>query len=116
MAEARGIEVFGRGATVVETRAAPARGPALGVLALVVGLLVAAATACGVVSALGGASEVARWWALGAIGGSILAVLLGVAALATGRGVGAGLAGLLIGTLANPWVLTRLLEAAAALA
>jgi len=35
--------------------------------------------------------------------------------MVTGRGTATGFAGLLVSLLANPWILTRLLEAAASL-
>jgi len=116
MAEARGIEVFGRGATVVETGVEPVRrGPWLGILSILLGVLVASATALGVLSMAGGDAEGARWWAYAAIGGGILGAVCGVTAMVTRRGTATGFAGLLVSLLANPWILTRLLEAAASL-
>lgn len=118
MAEARGIEVFGRGATIVETgfvktgvvESRP-RVPWLGVLAIGLGLLAAVATGLGVGSAAGGAADGARWWAYAAIGCGILGVIAGVAAVATRRGRAAGVAGIALSLIANPWILTRLLDA-----
>jgi len=122
MAEARGIEVFGRGATIVETgfvktgivESGP-RVPWLGVLAIGLGLLAAVATGLGVGSAAGGAADGAadgaRWWAYAAIGCGILGVIAGVAAVATRRGRAAGVAGIALSLIANPWILTRLLDA-----
>ena len=122
MAEARGIEVFGRGATIVETgfvktgvvESRP-RVPWLGVLAIGFGLLAAVATGLGVGSAAGGAADGAadgaRWWAYAAIGCGILGVIAGVAAVATRRGRAAGVAGIALSLIANPWILTRLLDA-----
>lgn len=116
MAESRGIEIFGRGATYVDTGVeAPRRGPWLGLLALLLGLAAAAATAFGVVSVADGAAEAARWWAYAGIGAGILGAVVGFLAVAMGRGVGAGLGGMTIAIVGNPWVLTRILEAAAPL-
>ena len=113
MAETRGIEVFGRGANIVDTSVdAQRRGPALGILSLLLGALAAVATAMGVISASEGAVEAARWWAYGGIGSGILAAAIGFVAVVMGRGVGAGLLGMLLGVVGNPWVLTRILEAA----
>jgi hypothetical protein len=116
MAESRGIEIFGRGATIVETGVdVPRRGPWPGVLALLLGVGAAACTAMGVVSAADDAVELARWLAYAGIAASILGAGIGFLAVATGRGVTAGLWGMVIAVVGNPWVLTRILEAAAAL-
>lgn len=107
--QSRGIEVFGRGATVVERRAERPRTRltgALGVLAALVSavLLVLAilAVADGQATALG--------LAVAAVTVSVLAVILGLAALVGNRGRVLGLAAILLGLLSNPWVLTRVLE------
>lgn len=116
MAETRGIEVFGRSATIVDTSIEERpRGPWLGLFALVLGLGAAAATAVGVVTAADGAVETARWLAYAGIAASILAVGIGFVAVAMGRGVSAGLWAMAVAVVGNPWVLTRILEAAAPL-
>ena len=105
---ARGIEVFGRNATVVEfgaTDRSP-RTPALGAGAVLIAIAAIAALVAAVIER----GELFAWIALGA---SAAAVLLGVAALVTGRGRLAGFCAVLLGALANPWVLSRLLEWAA---
>ena len=108
--EARGIEVFGRGATVVEFGPADRtpRTPALGAGALLVAVGAAVALAAAVIER----TDLFAWIALVA---SALAVIGGAAALVTGRGRMPGFVALVIGALSNPWLLTRLLEWAAAL-
>jgi hypothetical protein len=112
--EARGIEVFGRGATVVEhgTRDPAVRTPALGAAAALLAVMAAAALIGAIVERSRGSSvvEVLTWIALGA---SALAVLAGLVAMLTGRGRLLGFVGAVLGALANPWLLTRLLEWAA---
>lgn len=113
---ARGIEVFGRNATVVEygpAERAP-RTPALGAGAVLVAIAAVAALAGAVIERSRGSGlvELLTWIALGA---SALAVVGGLAALLTGRGRMSGLVAVLIGGLANPWLLTQLLSWAAGL-
>jgi len=116
MAETRGIEVFGRSATIVDTSIeVRAYGPWLGVLALLLGVAAAGATAAGVVTAADGAVDTARWIAVAGIAASILATGLGFVAVVMGRGVSPGLWAMVLGVVGNPWVLTRILEAAAPL-
>ena len=105
---ARGIEVFGRNATVVEFGPAERgpRTPALGAGAL----LLAVAAVAALVAAVIERGELFAWIALGV---SAAAVLLGLAALLTGRGRLTGFAAVIIGAFASPWVLTGLLEWAA---
>lgn len=108
--EARGIEVFGRGATVVEFGPADRtpRTPALGAGALLIALAAVAALAAAVIER----TDLFAWIALIA---SAVAVLAGAVALLTGRGRMPGFAAIVIGALSNPWLLSRLLEWAAAL-
>ena len=112
--EARGIEVFGRGATVVEygPRDRTPRTPALGAAAVLVAIIAIAALAGAIVERARDSQfvEVLTWIALGA---SVLAVLAGLAALLTGRGRLAGCAAVVLGALANPWVLSQVLAWAA---
>lgn len=115
MAETQGIEIFGRSATVVDTSAEPRRGPWLGLLSVLLGLLAATATGFGVVSAAGGALDRAEWFAVVGIGCGILGVIIGFVAVAGSRGVGAGLWGMVLSLAGNPWLLTRLLEWAGSL-
>jgi hypothetical protein len=113
MAGARGIEVFGRGATVVEPRPRR-RTAALGIGSVLLAVVAIAA----VVGALAertdrtGLAPALTWVALAV---SAAAVLAGAVAVITGRGRRLGLLGGVLGALANPWLLSRLLEAAAAL-
>lgn len=106
--EARGIEVFGRGATVVEygPRDRTPRTPALGAGAVLVAVMAVAALA----GALIERSALFTWVALGA---SAVAVLAGLAAVLTGRGRIPGLVAAVVGALANPWVLSAVLAWAA---
>jgi hypothetical protein len=112
--EARGIEVFGRGATVVEygPRDRTPRTPALGAGAVLVAIIALAALVGAIVERARGSAfvEVLTWIALGA---SALAVFGGLAAMLTGRGRLAGCVAVVVGALANPWVLSRVLEWAA---
>jgi hypothetical protein len=101
--EARGIEVFGRGATVVEVGPAAARTPALGGAAVLVAILAAAALVGAVIER----SDLFTWIALGA---SAVAVLCGFLALLSGRGRLAGLLAMLLGAIANPWLLSLALH------
>jgi hypothetical protein len=113
--ESAGIEVFGRGSTTVENsvRTGP-RTPALGVGSVLLAVLAAAAFAAAVIERARGSDfvEVFTWIALA---GSALAVLAGIVALLTGRGRLTGFLGVLLGLVANPWVLGLVLEYAAGL-
>jgi hypothetical protein len=113
---ARGIEVFGRNATVVEFGPADRtqRTPALGAGAVLVAVAGMAAFAAAVIERSRGSGlvELLTWIALGA---SAIAVLGGLVALLTGRGRTLGFAAVVLGALSNPWVLTQLLQWAAAL-
>jgi uncharacterized membrane protein YfcA len=114
--EARGIEVFGRGATVVEfgPRDRTPRTPALGAAAVLLAVMAAAALIAAIVERSRGSDfvDLLAWIALGA---SALAVLGGLAAVVTGRGRLPGFVAVVLGALANPWALTRMLEWAATL-
>lgn len=110
---APGIEVFGRRATVIEQPIAdePQQRTAwLGAGALAIALLTAVLTGLGVGAAAAGDEGAAQWLAVGAIGASILSVLIGLAALVTGRGRLVGSLAVLLGLAANPWLLLRVLE------
>ena len=111
---ARGIEVFGRGATVVEygVRSRAPRTPALGAGAVLVAVAAIAALAAAVIERSRGSGlvELLTWIALAA---SAIAVLVGLVALLTGRGRLAGFAAVVLGALANPWLLSLLLAWAA---
>ena len=102
--ETRGIEVFGRGATVVEVgpRERVPRTPALGAAAILVAVIALAALAAAVVER----SELFTWIALVA---SVVAAAGGLVALLSGRGRLAGLIAIVLGVLANPWSLSQLL-------
>ena len=103
-AMARGIEVFGRGATVVEygPRDRSPRTPALGAGAVLVAIMAVAALAAALIER----SALFTWIALGASGAAVLA---GLVAVVTGRGRIPGLVAMLAGALANPWVLSIVL-------
>lgn len=105
---ARGIEVFGRNATVVEfgPRDRTPRTPALGAGAVLLAVMAVAALAAALIER----SAVFTWIALGA---SAVPVLAGLAALVTGRGRIPGLIAVAVGALANPWVLSIVLDWAA---
>jgi hypothetical protein len=113
---ARGIEVFGRNATVVEVGSAErsARTPALGGGALLIAVGAVAALVVAIVERSQGSDlvELFTWVALVA---SAAAVLAGLFALLTGRGRLAGLIAIVLGGLSNPWLLTQLLQWAATL-
>ena len=113
---ARGIEVFGRGATVVEYGPAERaqRPRALGAVAVLIALAAVVALVVAIVQRSRGTDlvEAFTWIALIA---STLAVLAGLGAVLTGRGRIPGLVAVVIGALANPWLLTQLLNWAAAL-
>ena len=113
---ARGIEVFGRGATVVEygARDRTPRTPALGAGAVLLAVMAVAALTAAVVERSRGSDfvELLTWIALGA---SAVAVLGGLVALVTGRGRTLGFVAITLGALSNPWVLTQLLQWAAGL-
>jgi hypothetical protein len=105
--QARGIEVFGRSATVVEPTVRE-RTPALGAGSLLVSLAAVGA----LVGAILERTELFTWIALVT---SAIAVLGGLVALLSGRGRVLGFAAAIVGALANPWLLTQLLLWAATL-
>jgi hypothetical protein len=111
---ARGIEVFGRNATVVEFGPADRarHTPALGGGAALIAVAAAVALIAAVVERSRGSDlvDLLTWIALGA---SAAAVLMGLFALVTGRGRIPGLIAVVVGALANPWLLTQLLTWAA---
>ena len=114
--EPAGIEIFGRRATVVDTspRARAPRTAALGAGSVLVAIVAAAAFAAAVIERARGTDlvELFIWIAMVA---SVVAVAMGIAAAVTGRGRFAGFLGALLGLVANPWLLGRVLELAAGL-
>ena len=114
--ESAGIEVFGRGATTIDTssRARTPRTPALGAASILLAMIAASAFAAAVLERAR-ASELVATFVWIAIGVSAVAVLAGVVALVTSRGRLAGFLGVLLGLAGNPWVIDRLLEYAASL-
>ena len=109
--ETQGIEIFGRGATVVTVDDAPRPRTALaGLLALALAIAAAVTLALGVQARASEDLSAAFGLALAALVCSILAVLGGLFALVTNRGRTAGLFAVALGLVANPWVLTRVLE------
>lgn len=81
------------------------RGPALGIAAMGMGVLTAAALVTGIVMASAGGWAVATIVAYVTIGLSVLAVALGVTALILGRGRSAATIAVVLGVVANPLVL-----------
>ena len=114
--ESAGIEIFGRRATIVDTspRGFVPRTPALGAGSVLVAIIAAAAFVAAVIERARGTDlvELFIWIAMGT---SIVAVAMGVAAVITGRGRLPGFLGALLGLVANPWLLSRVLEYAASL-
>jgi uncharacterized membrane protein len=117
MSEFRGIEVFGRQSRRRAVEPTPRRRPRwlLGVLALAAALFTAAATTTGILLAMHNRFEASILLAYLATGVSVVAVLCGAAALVTGRGRGWGAVAIVIGVLASPPLLTRLLAWASGL-
>ena len=104
--EPRGIEIFGRDASTIDTssRANVPRSPALGAASIVLAVLATVAFAGAVIERSFGETA-ANVFTLIARGASVVAVLAGVAALLTGRGRLAGFVGIVLGAASNSWVL-----------
>jgi hypothetical protein len=83
----------------------------LGILSLVFAVLTAVAQVVAIVVASDGDLGLGTLLGYGAIGLSVVAVGLGVAVLVRGPGRRWAVAGILLGILANPWVLLWLLTA-----
>ena len=105
--------------TVAESLAAPppvepvvrhARPRWPGILAFAFALLAVAGVAAGIVLATSDLFLAATYTAWGAIGASALAVLLGLIAVIGRLGRGLGTAGLVLGVVANPYLLTIALD------
>ena len=84
------------------------RTPALGAGAVLIAVMAVAALVAAIVER----SALFTWIALAA---SAAAVLAGLFALVTGRGRIPGFIAVVVGAVANPWVLTQLLQWAAGL-
>jgi hypothetical protein len=82
-----------------------------GVASFVLGVLTIAGLVAGIALAASRAYEPATWVAYAAVGTSVAAVVLAIVALIGGLGRGWAVAGGVTGILANPLVLTPLLEA-----
>ncbi len=91
----------------VATRARP-RWP--GVLSFVLALLVVAGLAAGIILATSDLFLAATYVAWATIAASVLAVVLGLVAVIGKLGRGFGAAGLVLGVLANPYLLTIALD------
>jgi hypothetical protein len=107
--EYRGIEVFGR---APRRRADPprrTRRSRLGIVAVLAGLITVVGTVVGIASAMAGRYESGILLAYLSTATSSVAVLGGAAAVVTGRGRGWGALAILLGILASPPILTRLL-------
>ena len=110
---ARGIEVFGRGATVVDVplESGPRRRTVwLGLGALALAVLTAVLTGLAVSAATVGDEGGAQWLAIAAIAVSILSFLAGMSALLTGRGRLPGGLAAVLAVVANPWILRHVLD------
>ena len=112
--EYRGVEVFGRRRRAVADQPRP-RSSTLGIAAFTAAIATVAVVAIGVITAESGEYAAATSLAYFAIAVSVVAVGGGLFALFLGRGRGWGVAGVLIGGLASPLVLTRLLVLASGL-
>jgi hypothetical protein len=112
MSEFRGIEVFEPPRRRRSPSATPARPRPrwrLGVLSFGAAIFTAIATTTGIVLAMGGRFEASILIAYLATGASVVAVLCGAASVVTGRGRGWGALAIVIGILASPPLLTKLL-------
>lgn len=108
---ARGIEIFGRGATVVESEVAVSRGRPI--LPLLVAVLAAIATLVALVVGVlldAGSHPFALPVAITGIVTGALAVVVGLVAVVIGRGRVWAVAAIMLGLITNPWILTRILE------
>jgi hypothetical protein len=113
--EYRGIEVFGR---VPRRRAEPVkrvRRSRLGFAALLAAGVTVVATSVGVGVSMAGHYETGILLAYLATGAAVVAVLCGAASVVTGRGRRWGAIAIVLGVLACPLVLTRLLDWASGL-
>ena len=81
-----------------------------GILSLVLSLLAVTGVAAGIVLATSDQFVAATYTAWGAIGASALAVLFGLIAVIGKLGRGVGTAGLVLGVVANPYLLTIALD------
>lgn len=82
-----------------------------GILSLLLGLLTVAGLATGIVLATSDLYLVATYTAWAAVGFGALAAVVGMVALIGRFGRGAAVAGLVLGVVANPLVLTPALDA-----
>jgi hypothetical protein len=107
--EFRGIEVFGRPPRRRSRPALPPRRSRLGIIAAAAGVVTVIGTSIGISSAMAGRYESGILLAYLSTGVSVVAVLCGAAAVVTGRGRRWGAVAILLGVLASPPVLTKLL-------
>jgi hypothetical protein len=110
----RGIEVFGRASRRASAPRVRSRSR-LGILSLLAAAVTVVGTAGGIALAMGGAFELSILIGYLATGASVVAVLGGAAAVVTGRGRGWGALAVVVGILASPPLLTRLLSWASGL-
>ena len=113
--EYRGIEVFGR---APRRRAEPPprpHGSRLGLVAALAGAVTVVGTVVGIVTSMAGRYESGILLAYLSTATSAIAVLGGLAAVLMGRGRRLGLLAIVLGVLASPPVLTRLLAWASGL-
>lgn len=82
-----------------------------GIVAFALGLAAAGALATGIVLATDDRFQYATWVAWAAVGISAIAVLTGIVALILGRDRAWAVAGIVLGVIANPLVLTPGLDA-----
>jgi hypothetical protein len=111
--ESRGIEVFGRGATIVESGGGGAPSRWLGTTALLSSLVALGLFVAAVRALLTGSD--ADVFGLSAFIASVIGAVLGFGALVSGRGRAVGFIALVVAACANPWVVHRLIDWAASL-
>lgn len=83
--------------------------PLLGIVAFGLAVLAAAFQICGIVAASSGAFGTATVFAWAAVGASVLAVVIGVIAIVGDFGRRWGIAAVVLGLIANPWLLQQVL-------
>lgn len=113
--EFRGIEVFGR---TPRRRAQPVkrvRRSRLGIAGLLAAAVTLAATSVGIGLSMAGQYEPGILLAYLATGAAVVAVLCGAASVVTDRGRRWGAIAIVLGIVACPFVLTRLLDWASGL-
>lgn len=107
----RGIEVFTRRSARRSASPTPRRRSApLGLISLLAALATVILLWMGMSFAVGGRNLVSTDLAYLAIGMSVVAIVGGLSAIVLGRGRALGVVAIVVGLLANPLLLTRLLS------